>query len=457
MAQKVNPTIIRINRTNNWDSKYIEKKSTEFHLNTSKDIEIKNYVYIYLKKKGLVTQKIKTYFYNSHLVLVVYYQQNNNSFFILTLKEQYKLKKTLLFEENNNNFSPNKQGLFERSIYDTKNSKEITTKKPLTKLFTYKVILNNLNKKIVKLLKRNLAKKLFKKQQQNNLIFLKKTKKIDNEKISSKLKKIIKILKQQQKLVKNIRKEKYLYKNVFLKKKVKIHTYINKVFYKKTNNLSKKNIYCNLKEIILRKIRRIKKIKQFKIISNLKQFKTFQNLAYNSFLNPLFEGLKLFYPHISAFKLILKPLNNNNLKKLTTKQKTYLEKKIGAYRKYEKNKFFFEGLNTLFSIISTKNSSKLLSNYIAVQLKNLKKKHSFFIRFIKLALNLFLKKLFNPLIKSVKVEIKGRINGSGRARKRKLLIGSLPVLTLDSKINYFKSTAFTRNGTISVKVWILEN
>jgi len=44
MGQKINPNILRINKTLNWNSKYIEKKSTEFYLYSSKDLEVKKFI-----------------------------------------------------------------------------------------------------------------------------------------------------------------------------------------------------------------------------------------------------------------------------------------------------------------------------------------------------------------------------------------------------------------------------
>ena len=34
MGQKINPNIFQINKTNEWNSKYIEKKSKDFYLHT---------------------------------------------------------------------------------------------------------------------------------------------------------------------------------------------------------------------------------------------------------------------------------------------------------------------------------------------------------------------------------------------------------------------------------------
>ena len=49
--------------------------------------------------------------------------------------------------------------------------------------------------------------------------------------------------------------------------------------------------------------------------------------------------------------------------------------------------------------------------------------------------------------------IKGRINGSKRSKKRSILIGKqMPLMFLDSNIEYSKSTTYGPHGTFGVKV-----
>ena len=56
--------------------------------------------------------------------------------------------------------------------------------------------------------------------------------------------------------------------------------------------------------------------------------------------------------------------------------------------------------------------------------------------------------------KGVRIVLSGRIAGAEIARTQKVERGSVPLSTLRSDIDFARSTAHTRYGTIGVKVWI---
>ncbi|MCM8802299.1 MAG: 30S ribosomal protein S3 [Candidatus Omnitrophica bacterium] len=56
--------------------------------------------------------------------------------------------------------------------------------------------------------------------------------------------------------------------------------------------------------------------------------------------------------------------------------------------------------------------------------------------------------------KGVKVRISGRIAGVEIARSEQYIMGKVPLHTLRAKIDYATSTAFTRSGTVGIKVWV---
>ncbi|MCS7180928.1 MAG: 30S ribosomal protein S3 [bacterium] len=56
--------------------------------------------------------------------------------------------------------------------------------------------------------------------------------------------------------------------------------------------------------------------------------------------------------------------------------------------------------------------------------------------------------------KGIKVRISGRIAGVEIARSEQYIVGKVPLHTLRAKIDYATSTAFTRSGTVGVKVWV---
>lgn len=60
----------------------------------------------------------------------------------------------------------------------------------------------------------------------------------------------------------------------------------------------------------------------------------------------------------------------------------------------------------------------------------------------------------NNLIKGVKIEICGRLNGAEMARREWSAKGTLPLHTLRANIDFARATAYTTYGTIGIKVWL---
>jgi ribosomal protein S3 len=96
-------------------------------------------------------------------------------------------------------------------------------------------------------------------------------------------------------------------------------------------------------------------------------------------------------------------------------------------------------------------SSALLAQFLAVQLKTLKK-HNYFFKFIKDTLTLFNTNTLSK-IKRIKIKIKGRLNARPKAKSQVLKIGQdVSVMRIRSNIDYSEKTAFTSNGTLGIKV-----
>ena len=332
MGQKINPNLLRINKVH-WNSKYVEKKSTEYYLQSYKDLEVKKFIKTFFLKNGLEVHTSKLNYLNNKLNIFIIYKQTFNSTFVLSsINKLQKIKLNKNRFKNNNNYC--------------------IIKKNIKKLYNYELL----------------------------------------DKIKSQ---------------KNIKK------------------------------------------------RRIKIIRFYKKFLSLKKNKTIKNLITNNFLNQFFESLKNFFNKSTVITLILKPLNGNIKKIIQQKRLFALKKKLIKLKKYQKNDFFKEGINLLFSSIIYKNSAQLLANYIALNLKKLKR-HNFFLRFLESVLKMFVNKNFSR-VKGIKIKIKGRINGAPRAKSKILKIGKhMSVLSISSPISYSENIAFTSNGTLGIKVWINE-
>lgn len=119
-------------------------------------------------------------------------------------------------------------------------------------------------------------------------------------------------------------------------------------------------------------------------------------------------------------------------------------------RRFEDNKFYQRGLQTIFLSAQETNSADLIAKFIANELSKTKK-HNFFLRFLKKAL--FLAK--GNLPQAIKIKITGRFNRARRSRHKFIYIGGdVPTLTIKNNINYSDQTTYTQNGTFGIKVWV---
>lgn len=166
-----------------------------------------------------------------------------------------------------------------------------------------------------------------------------------------------------------------------------------------------------------------------------------------SFSNKILKSLNIFTNNKFNINLTVQEINSIN--KAPESQQILLK-----LRKFERTSFFTEGKNFLIPFITQKNSTRLLTNFIATQLKTIKR-HNFFFNFLKESLYLTINQKISK-IQGIKIIIKGRLNNAARAKHRIITIGKIPLTTISSDIDYSESTAFTSNGTIGVRVWVAE-
>ena len=225
-------------------------------------------------------------------------------------------------------------------------------------------------------------------------------------------------------------------------------------YVKKLSKWQKKPI-----KVIKKRVRKLyyqKVKKNFKMSNKNDCFKN-SSLGMIGFIKKLCESISLFLNSKVKIVVTLQQLNKK-LKKKVNKQEVYLLKRqLAKFDKYDpknRNKFLKDGLNILYLCSQQPNSANLLAEFIANKLKKLKQ-HTFFFRFIKSGLSTFRNNTSTKL-KGVKIKIKGRINRARRAKYKFFKIGKeLPIMSINSKIDYAEKTAYTRNGTLGIKVWTL--
>jgi hypothetical protein len=348
MGQKVNPNIFRLEKTNNWPSKYFEKKSTEFAIYGFYDSEIHNFIYQFFEDNGLMIDCIKTdYSLNSCHIFISYFATLKSIKIVSNINHSQKINLTISSRNENKD-----------------KEKYVRIKTNTQKYLIYEKLKNY-----------------------------------------------------------------FLFKN-----------------YKYYSNL-KKLIYNNK---LIFKTRRLKHLKYYKKCFILQNYSNIKNINNNLFLENFFISLNSFID--TDINLTLQRLNKNSRLSINKDKFKSFNKALVCLKKYKQNSFFKEGLNILFTYSKSNNSSFLLAHFIATELKNLKQ-HNLFLKFLKTSLNLIGLKTFSHL-KGIKIKIKGRLSGIARARNKILIIGTrMPIISINSNINYGETISYTNNGIIGVKVW----
>ena len=93
MGQKTNPNIFRLENTQEWKSKYFEKKSTEFSIYAFKDAEIKKFIVKFFSDNGLDVRIIKLYYLEGTVnIFVSYFLTTKSAYLVNELNKTQKIK-----------------------------------------------------------------------------------------------------------------------------------------------------------------------------------------------------------------------------------------------------------------------------------------------------------------------------------------------------------------------------
>ena len=163
----------------------------------------------------------------------------------------------------------------------------------------------------------------------------------------------------------------------------------------------------------------------------------------------LFEVLSLFTDQTLNLVITFSCLNKNSIFIKKTQRKNFI-----LLQKFQRTLFLKEGLELMLNVISTKNSAHLLTRFIGNQIKKVKR-HKFFFAFLKQTLTVLINSNSSK-VRGIKISIKGRINGVPRAKSKRIVIGDIPVQSLNVSIDYSQLTVHNSNGSYGIKVWVVE-
>jgi hypothetical protein len=219
-------------------------------------------------------------------------------------------------------------------------------------------------------------------------------------------------------------------------------------------------------------------IHQDKIILNFKTFRDNKTLVVflkvfywknyrNKFLRTKKKNKLAIYYNLSKLSNLAKHIKFNLQKFLNnfdvlvyinqakTQKKFYKPLILKKLETFKYNTFFRKSVNFIRSSFETK-SSKLLGISIARSLERTPK-HVKFLSFLKKLLSVFINffqyNRGSTSVKGYRIEINGKFNGKGRAKKKVIAKGPMPLSTIDANVVYSFSEAFTKYGTFGVKVW----
>lgn len=193
----------------------------------------------------------------------------------------------------------------------------------------------------------------------------------------------------------------------------------------------------------------------------IREFKTNWPKASTShkFSEVLLESLTIFTNRNLDIFITFQNLNKNLPLTLEAKKESIktqsINKTLLQLRKFVNANFFEETVSVVLVVIIKRNSAKLLSDFIALQLTNMKR-HNKFLGFLKQLLALTVKSNFS-CVYGIKIVITGRFNGAPRANKKIIQTGNVPLQSFNATIDYSEATSYTPNGTFGIKVWINSN
>jgi ribosomal protein S3 len=168
-----------------------------------------------------------------------------------------------------------------------------------------------------------------------------------------------------------------------------------------------------------------------------------------SFKTKIVESL-LSYTGSSKIILNVENIQSNLLAQLKSKSK--YKKVIQRLSIYSREPFFKEAIE-IFVLLSKKiGTAKLLARFIALQIQTMKR-HNNFLTFLKRTVFIF-NLLENCGFQGLKILISGRFNNAPRGSSRLIQYGRIPLQSIDTKIDYYQTEAFTPSGVFGVKVWI---
>lgn len=142
-------------------------------------------------------------------------------------------------------------------------------------------------------------------------------------------------------------------------------------------------------------------------------------------------------------------INKNTYFFKSTKKTTFI-----AFQRFRSSPFLKTGMELLFHVVYNSNSAHLLAEFIASQLKKIKR-HKFLLSFLKQTLTVLLNSNLSK-IKGIKLIVKGRLNGVPRAKHKILTIGDVPVQSIAAKLDFSQTTTHNANGSYGIKVWVVE-
>jgi hypothetical protein len=165
------------------------------------------------------------------------------------------------------------------------------------------------------------------------------------------------------------------------------------------------------------------------------------------------------FGYSSSKRLILQNLNKTAVKH----QKTFFSKEYNQIRKelsiFNKEIYFDAGLFLFCLMNTTKETSQLISKFVARFFKLFhrnKKMNKFLLFLAKFVEKIDDSRFKGSRIKGLKIQIKGRFKGVPRSKTRLFEKGSIPLQTIESRINYSLTHVTTSYGVFGIKVWVFE-
>jgi hypothetical protein len=134
-------------------------------------------------------------------------------------------------------------------------------------------------------------------------------------------------------------------------------------------------------------------------------------------------------------------------------RKLVIQEGIKVFKKYKKERFFWESLQLVNALFKGYASASILGGLVYTHIRRNPRRIAF-VAYLKRLLDWHFNNSTKSRIQGIRIEVKGRFNAKSRAKKQIVSVGRVQMHEKSSRVEYAFIEAFTKFGSLGIKVWV---